>query len=157
MAEVFKAKAFGVHGYQRILALKRILPNIMEDEDFIKMFIDEARIATHLEHGNIARILELGQHGHSLYIAMEYVQGRDLRELLSRCRKRGIEFPVNLATYIISEACKGLDYAHHSTDLIGNPLEIVHRDVSPQNLLLSWDGAVKVCDFGIAKAQNRAS
>ena len=157
MAEVFKAKAFGVHGFQRILALKRILPNIMEDEDFIKMFIDEARIATHLEHGNIARILELGQHGHSLYIAMEYVQGRDLRELLSRCRKRGIEFPVHLAAYIITEACKGLDYAHRSTDLVGNPLEIIHRDVSPQNILLSWDGAVKICDFGIAKAQNRAS
>ena len=157
MAEVFKAKAFGVHGFQRILALKRILPNIMEDEDFIKMFIDEARIATHLEHGNIARILELGQHGHSLYIAMEYVQGRDLRELLSRCRKRGIEFPVHLAAYIISEACKGLDYAHRSTDLVGNALQIIHRDVSPQNILLSWDGAVKICDFGIAKAQNRAS
>ena len=157
MAEVFKAKAFGVHGFQRILALKRILPNIMEDEDFIKMFIDEARIATHLEHGNIARILELGQHGHSLYIAMEYVQGRDLRELLSRCRKRGIEFPIHLAAYIISEACKGLDYAHRSTDLVGNALQIIHRDVSPQNILLSWDGAVKICDFGIAKAQNRAS
>ena len=157
MAEVFKTKTFGVHGFQRIGALKRILPNIMEDEDFIKMFIDEARIATHLEHGNIVRILELGQHGHSLYIAMEYVPGRDLRELLARCRKRGIEFPINLVAYIISEACKGLDYAHRCTDLVGNPMDIIHRDVSPQNILLSWDGAVKVCDFGIAKAQNRAS
>ncbi len=156
MAEVFKAKTFGVHGYQRIMALKRILPNIMEDEDFIRMFIDEARIASHLEHGNVVRILELGQHGESLYIAMEFVQGRDLRQLVNTCRKRGIEIPPGLVAYIIMEAAKGLDYAHRRTDLVGNPLHIIHRDVSPQNLLLSWDGDVKVCDFGIAKAQNRA-
>ncbi len=156
MAEVFKAKTFGVHGYQRIMALKRILPNIMEDEDFIRMFIDEARIASHLEHGNVVRILELGQHGESLYIAMEFVQGRDLRQLVNTCRKKGIEIPPGLTAYIMMEAAKGLDYAHRRTDLVGNPLHIIHRDVSPQNLLLSWDGDVKVCDFGIAKAQNRA-
>lgn len=157
MAEVFKAKAFGIEGFERIIAIKRILPNMIDDDEFIKMFVDEARIAVKLSHANIVQIYELGKFENQYYIAMEYVSGKDLRQILDRYRKKKITLPVSAAAYICSKICEGLDYAHRKIDPTGRPMNVIHRDVSPQNILVSYEGAVKVTDFGIAKAEDRAS
>jgi serine/threonine protein kinase len=157
MAEVFKAKTFGVAGFERILAIKRILPSLVEDEEFIRMFIDEARIAVQLNHANIVQIYELGKHGEHYYIAMEYLPSRDLRGILDKMRLGGQLMPIPQAAYAISKVCEGLDYAHRRRDPAGNPMNIIHRDVSPQNILVSYEGEIKIIDFGIAKAANRAS
>ncbi len=156
MAEVFKAKAFGVEGFERLVAVKRILPSIAEDNEFITMFIDEAKIAVQLTHANIAQIFDLGKVGDSYFIAMEYVHGKDLRAIFDRARKRGEPLPVPMACYVTMKVCEGLDYAHNKRDPAGRDLHLVHRDVSPQNVLLSYDGEVKIIDFGIAKAAGKA-
>jgi eukaryotic-like serine/threonine-protein kinase len=156
MAEVFKAKAFGVEGFERLVAVKRILPSIAEDTEFITMFIDEAKIAVQLTHANIAQIFDLGRVADSYFIAMEYVHGKDLRAIFDRARKRGEPLPVPMACYCIMKVCEGLDYAHNKRDPAGRDLHLVHRDVSPQNLLISYDGEVKIIDFGIAKAAGKA-
>ncbi|MBN2714629.1 MAG: protein kinase [Deltaproteobacteria bacterium] len=156
MAEVFKAKAFGVEGFERLLAVKRILPSIAEDEEFITMFIDEAKIAVQLNHANIARIDDLGKVGDSYFIAMEYVEGKDLRAIFDRMRKKAQTVPFAMAAYMIMKMCEGLDYAHNKKDGAGRDLNLVHRDVSPQNVLISFDGQVKLIDFGIAKAAGKA-
>ena len=157
MAEVFKAKAFGVEGFERLVAVKRILPSIAEDQEFITMFIDEAKIAVQLTHANVAQIFDLGKVGDSYFIAMEYVSGKDLRAIFDRVRKRAETVPVPMACYSIMKVCEGLDYAHRRRDPAGNPMNIIHRDVSPQNILVSYEGEIKIIDFGIAKAANRAS
>ncbi|MEL6543699.1 MAG: serine/threonine-protein kinase, partial [Myxococcota bacterium] len=157
MAEVFKAKTFGIEGFERIIAIKRILPNMADDEEFINMFVDEARIAVQLSHANIVQIYELGKFENQYYIAMEYVSGKDLRQLLDRYRKKGKVLPVPAAAYITARICEGLDYAHRKKDPAGRQLNVIHRDVSPQNILVSYEGAVKITDFGIAKAEDRAS
>jgi serine/threonine protein kinase len=157
MAEVFKAKAFGVEGFERILAIKRILPNMADDEEFINMFIDEARIAVQLSHANVVPIYELGKFENQYYIAMEYVPGRDLRQVLDRFRKRDQTLPIPAAAFITSKICEGLDYAHRKADASGRPMNLIHRDVSPQNILVSYEGSVKITDFGIVKAEDRAS
>ncbi|MGI5861319.1 MAG: protein kinase domain-containing protein [Myxococcales bacterium] len=156
MAEVFLAKAFGVEGFERLLAIKRILPTMVEDDEFITMFLDEARISVQLNHANIVQIHELGKHDESYYIAMEYVSGKDVRHLLERCRKRREVMPTAQAVFITTKICEGLDHAHRKKDARGMPLNIIHRDVSPQNILVSYQGDVKIIDFGIAKAANRA-
>src|SRR5260370_9186647 len=155
MAEVFVAKAFGVEGFERLLAIKKILPTMGEDAEFISMFVDEARIAVQLSHANIVQVLELGKHDESLYIAMEYISGRDVRQLLERFRKRQQPMPIPQAALIVAEVCEALDYAHRKRDARGQALGIVHRDVSPQNVLVSFEGEVKLIDFGIAKAESR--
>ncbi|MBX7114070.1 MAG: protein kinase [Myxococcaceae bacterium] len=156
MAEVFIAKAFGVEGFERILAIKKILPTMAEDVEFITMFIDEARISVQLNHANIVHIHELGKHDDAYFIAMEYVSGRDLRTLLERYRRRKEVMPTAQAVLIASKLCEGLDYAHRKKDARGQDLGIIHRDVSPQNILVSYEGEVKIIDFGIAKAANRS-
>ncbi len=156
MAEVFKAKAFGVEGFERLIAVKRILPSIAEDEEFITMFIDEAKIAVQLTHANIAQIFDLGKVGDSYFIALEYVAGRDSRTIFDRLRKNGQTVPIPMAAYITMKVCEGLDYAHNKKDAAGRDLNLVHRDVSPQNVLISYDGEVKLIDFGIAKAAGKA-
>jgi serine/threonine protein kinase len=156
MAEVFTAKAFGVEGFERILAIKKILPTMAEDEEFITMFIDEARISVQLNHANVVHIHELGKHEDTYFIAMEYVAGRDLRTLLERYRRRQELMPTAQAVFIASKMCEGLDYAHRKKDARGQDLGIIHRDVSPQNILVSYEGEVKIIDFGIAKAANRS-
>jgi serine/threonine protein kinase len=157
MAEVFKAKTVGAEGFSKIVALKRILPNIAEDNEFINMFIDEAKIAVQLSHANVAQILELGEDQGTYFIAMEYVQGKDLRTIFERAKRLEESRTISplMAAYIISRVCEGLDYAHRKKDDSGQPLRIVHRDVSPQNILVSYDGDVKLIDFGVAKAQNK--
>src|SRR5688572_7186874 len=157
MAEVYKAKTFGVEGFERILAIKRILPNMADDDEFINMFVDEARISVQLSHANIVQIYELGKYDNQYYIAMEYVPGRDLRQFLDRLRKKGEQLPLPAVAFVISKVCDGLDYAHRKADPAGRAMNVIHRDVSPQNILVSYEGAVKVTDFGIAKAEDRAS
>jgi serine/threonine protein kinase len=147
MAEVFIAKAFGVEGFERFMA---------EDQEFITMFIDEARVSVQLNHANIVHIHELGKYEETYYIAMEYVAGRDLRTILERYRRRKEIMPTAQAVFVASKMSEGLDYAHRKKDARGQDLAIIHRDVSPQNILVSYEGEVKVIDFGIAKAANRA-
>ncbi|HTJ44882.1 MAG TPA: protein kinase, partial [Kofleriaceae bacterium] len=157
MAEVFRAKAYGVEGFERLVAVKRILPNIAEDKEFIKMFIDEAKIAVQLNHANIAQIFDLGVVDQSYYIALEHVHGRDLRNIFDRCRGSGEPMPVAQACFVIMKICEGLDYAHNKRDQAGREINLVHRDVSPQNVLVSFEGEVKLIDFGIAKAAGKGS
>jgi serine/threonine protein kinase len=157
MAEVFKAKSYGVEGFEKIIAIKRILPTMGEDRDFIKMFIDEAKIAGQLAHANICQIFELGRIDGSHFIAMEYIWGKDLLQIQNRLRKIKKQMPVPMACFAIAKVLEGLDYAHRKRDPLGRPLEIVHRDCSPQNVLVSYEGEVKVIDFGIAKATSRNS
>ncbi len=157
MAEVFKAKAFGVEGFERILAIKRILPNMADDDEFINMFVDEARIAVQLSHANIVQIFELGKWENQYYIAMEYVAGKDVRQILDNYRKRKELLPLPAVAFLASKICDGLDYAHRKADPSGRPMNVIHRDVSPQNILVGYEGAVKITDFGIVKAEDRAS
>jgi len=157
MAEVFRAKAFGVEGFERIVAVKRILPSIAADTDFITMFIDEAKLAVQLNHANIAQIFDLGKVRENYFIALEYVHGKDLRAVFDLVRKRSLRVPVELACYVMMKICEGLDYAHRKRDSGGRELELIHRDVSPQNMLISFDGDVKLIDFGIAKAAGKSS
>jgi serine/threonine protein kinase len=157
MAEVWRGKVFGAGAFERLVAIKRILPNIAEDEEFISMFQDEAKISVQLTHANICQIYELNRIGSSLYIAMEYVPGKDLRSIFERARKKGEPPPVPLVCYVIGKLCEGLDYAHRKKDSYGRELNVVHRDVSPQNVLISFEGEVKVIDFGIAKAAGKVT
>ena len=157
MAEVFKAKTFGVQGFERFVAIKRILPSMSEDDEFINMFVDEARIAVQLSHSNVVQIYELAKFENQYYIAMEFVGGKDMRQVLDRLREKGVTVPIPAAAYIASKICDGLDYAHRKQDPSGRPMNIIHRDVSPQNILVSYEGDVKITDFGIAKAEDRAS
>src|SRR5688500_16672256 len=157
MAEVFKAKSYGVEGFEKIIAIKRILPTMGEDRDFIKMFIDEAKIAGQLAHANICQIFELGRIDGSHFIAMEYIWGKDLLQIQNRLRKIKQPMPVAMARFCMAKVLEGLDYATRKRDPLGRPLEIVHRDCSPQNVLVSYEGEVKVIDFGIAKATSRNS
>ncbi len=159
MAEVFQAKSFGVEGFEKVLVIKRILPSLATTPRFVEMFVHEAKLAVRLSHANIVQVFDLGrvEHGEgvppSYFIAMEFVPGLDLATLLSRCRRLKRELPVGLAVHVVSEVAKALDHAHRRRDEAGRPLGIVHRDISPQNILLSWEGEVKVTDFGIAKAR----
>ncbi|AWV88144.1 serine/threonine-protein kinase [Bradymonas sediminis] len=157
MAEVYKAKAFGVEGFERLLAVKKILASIAEDESFINMFIDEAKISGSLSHPNLTKIFDLGKVDGSYFIAMEYISGKDIKTIFERARRIGEKVDIPRVCYIIMKVCEGLAYAHDKVDSQGNPLNIVHRDVSPQNVLISYEGEVKVIDFGIAKSAGKQS
>lgn len=152
MAEVFRVKAFGVEGFQKTFALKRILPHISEDPEFITMFIDEAKIASRLHHGNICQIYEFGRVGDFYFQLMEYIAGFDLRALKEHLLAQQLTLPLGFLLHVLARACEGLDYAHRKTDSQGNPLNIIHRDVSPHNVLISTEGQVKLADFGLARA-----
>jgi serine/threonine protein kinase len=157
MAEVYRAKVTGVEQFERLLAIKCMLPKLAEDESFTTMFVDEAKLASQLNHANIVHIYELGSTDGQLYIAMELVNGRDLRHVVKTAYARGQRLPVAFAAYVVAKAAEGLAFAHERPGVDGLPLNIVHRDVSPQNILVSYDGEVKVVDFGIAKAEQRAT
>jgi serine/threonine protein kinase len=152
MAEVFRAQD---RAHKRLVAIKRILPSIAEDDEFIQMFRDEAAIASQLDHPNIAKIYDVGKVDLSYYLALEFVNGKDLRVLFDRAARAKQDLPLEFVLYVISRAAQGLDYAHHRQDAMGKPLGVVHRDVSPQNILVSFDGDVKIIDFGIAKAAGK--
>ena len=155
MAEVFLARAVGAMGFQRLVAVKLIHANFTRDPDFVNMFIDEARIAMHLHHRNIVQVFDLDSEGQTYFIAMEFVHGVNLYDLYERIAEKGrwIEPPV--ALYLVAEISKGLHFAHTRTGADGHPLGIIHRDISPQNILLSFEGEVKIADFGIATAAER--
>ena len=152
MAEIFKAKTVGVSGFEKILAIKRIHPQFAQNQEFITMLIDEAKISVFLNHSNIVQVFDLGRIGEHYFIAMEYVNGIDLHRYLKKCKSTKQYLPIDIVVFIASEVAKGLDYAHRKTDPEGKPLNIIHRDVSPQNILISDIGEVKITDFGIAKA-----
>jgi serine/threonine protein kinase len=157
MAEVFLAKRVGMKGFEKLLAIKRILPQFAENEEFIAMFIDEAKLAAKLTHRNIVQIYDFGNQQDSYYIAMEYIFGKDLRSILKKSKDRGERLPLTQCAYIITEAAKGLEYAHTLKDHFGKSLQIIHRDISPQNILISYEGEVALADFGIAKAASKST
>lgn len=153
MAEVFLAKKRGAEGTYKLLVVKRVLPAHGSSRRFRTMFVEEAHLATRLNHPNIVQVYEFSDHGDDgLLLSMEYVEGFDLGKIMSSAKRLGARIPPFVAAYIVSEAAKGLHYAHERKDEGGVPLAIVHRDVSPQNILLSYEGAVKIADFGIATA-----
>ncbi|MBS1151797.1 MAG: pkn6, partial [Myxococcaceae bacterium] len=156
MAEVYLAKVAGPGGFEKTLVLKRVLPHLAEDENFLKMFLSEAKLAAQLSHPNVVSIFDFGQEGETWFLVMEFIDGPNLRSLYRRAFELGQPPAFNLAAKIISAACEGLAYAHEFVDPeTGVPLELVHRDISPDNILLGRNGGVKVVDFGIAKAANQ--
>lgn len=157
MAEIYKAKTFGVDGFEKLLAIKKILPHYSADKEFIAMLTDEAKLVVRLSHTNIVQIYDLGKVGDDYYISMEFIDGLNLREVINRGKELGEKIPLSICLYIISEVAKGLDYAHSKRNDQGEPLHIVHRDISPQNILISFEGETKIVDFGIAKAAMNVS
>ncbi len=156
MADVWKAMISGPAGFQRTLVIKRILPHLVEDEQFTQMFVSEARLSARLNHANIVQVFELGDVDGELYLAMEYVRGRDLVNVVRAQLMRGLP-PPGMGAFVVRELCRALAYAHALTDDDGQPLRLIHRDVSPSNVMISFDGAVKLLDFGIAKALAEAN
>ncbi|MBX7078480.1 MAG: serine/threonine protein kinase [Nannocystaceae bacterium] len=152
MAELFLARAAAMHGFEKLVVLKRILPQHAESDDFIKMFLTEARLAATLHHPNIVQVYDIGEDQGHHFFTMEWVQGQDLRKLVRAARKTGTAIPLEHILHVITGVAAGLDYAHDKTGLDGQALGVVHRDVSPSNVLVTYDGAVKLVDFGIAKA-----
>ncbi len=155
MAEIFLSRQAGLEGFEKTIVIKRIRPHLSKQTSFVKMFLNEAKLAAQLNHPNIVQIYDLGKIGESYFIAMEYIFGRDMRRIIPKADTMGIPFPMVYALKIASSVCEGLYYAHQKVDLYGNPLNIVHRDVTPENIFVSFDGTVKVLDFGIAKAANQ--
>jgi serine/threonine protein kinase len=156
MAEVWKAKILGPAGFQRTVVVKRILPHLAEDPHFVHMFVSEARLSARLSHANIVHVYELGDVDGEYFICMEYVRGRDLVSVMRAHLMRAIP-PPGLGAFVVREICRALAYAHGLTDDDGRPLRLIHRDVSPSNVMLAFDGSVKLLDFGIAKALSEAS
>src|SRR5262249_35578446 len=143
---------FDVDGHAHLVAVKRILQHLAADDEFIQMLVDEAKIASLIVHANIARVYELARAHDEYYIAMEYVDGKDARTILAKCRDHGRPVPPQHAAFIAAEIGVALSAAHAVRDASGERLELVHRDVSPSNVIVSYAGEVKLCDFGIAKA-----
>ena len=159
MAEIYKARLEGIGGFQRTFAIKRILPHLSQNDEYVAMLVDEAKVAGLLSHANIVQILDLGQVDGVWFIAMEFVPGRDLGAVLKRAAAKGLSLPVPHAIFIVLELLKGLEYAHQRQVMRGGrpvPLNIIHRDISPPNILLSYQGEVKLTDFGIARASHKA-
>ena len=157
MAEVWKARMRGVEGFQKIVAIKKILPHLSDNREFIDMFIDEAKLAAQLNHNNIIHIYDLGKIQNSYYIAMEFIDGFDLKTMLRNAQERDVPLPLELSLFIATKVAAALDYAHRKRDFENRDMGLVHRDVSPQNVLISQEGDIKLCDFGIAKAASKAS
>ena len=151
MAEIFRGMTFGAEGFRKVVAVKRMLPFISADAEYVDMFIHEARLAARLGHANIVQILDFGSINNMLYQAMEYVHGRNVQELIQKLKSRKVAPPVIPPCYILIQALYGLDHAHRQTDASGRPLNLVHRDLSPSNIMVSYEGQVKLADFGIAK------
>ncbi|MCA9664787.1 MAG: serine/threonine protein kinase, partial [Myxococcales bacterium] len=154
MAEVYRARSSGAAGFEKIVAIKRVLPHIASDQEFTSMFVEEARICANLTHANIAQVFEFGRIDGAYFIAMEYVHGKDLREIQEQFK--GKHVPLPFAIHVVTHVCSALEYAHSRQDSAGNRLKIVHCDVSPHNVLISFEGAVKLIDFGIARATTLA-
>src|SRR3954463_3299585 len=156
MGEVYLARQRGIDGFSKLLVIKTLLPHLCEDEEFITMFKDEARVTAQLIHPNICQVFEFDQVGGVFYMCMEYLRGEDLRRLWKACEQKGTPLRVPLICRVIADAAAGLDFAHSLRDQTGEPYHIVHRDISPQNILITFEGGVKIIDFGVAKAAGRA-
>lgn len=155
MAEVFIAESAGIEGFKKQVAIKRVLPHLSEKKRFIAMFLDEARLSAYLSHSKIAQVFDIGVGDNAYFIVMEYVDGADLKGVIEYLKKNGRGFPTEAAVYIASEICEGLAYAHDLVGPTGQPLKIVHRDMSPPNVLITKYGEVKIVDFGLAKATSQ--
>ena len=155
MAQVYLAKQKGLDGFEKVVVIKRILPHLAEGKDFVRMFLDEARTAADLRHANIVNIYEVGEADQTYFMAMEFLHGRDIRKIQRAAEKRREKIPTPVVMEIIRQAALGLHYAHEKTDLQGQSLKIVHRDISPHNLIVTFEGTCKVVDFGIAKAESQ--
>lgn len=153
MAEVYRARAYGPGGFLKEFAVKKILPTLTEDQNFLSMFIDEARVTAFLHHPNVVQVLDLGEIDGALFIGMEFVAGKDLLDILAACARRKTRLSVENCLLTISSVLTGLDFAHNAVNEVGEPIRIVHRDVSPSNIIVGYSGHVKVGDFGIAKSR----
>jgi eukaryotic-like serine/threonine-protein kinase len=152
MAEIFKAKSYGSAGFEKLLVIKRILPHLVKDPNFVDMFVNEAKLTVSLSHANIIQVYELNEVDGQYYIAMEFVHGQDLFNIIDRGFRSRIPLPEDLAVHVVIEVLKGLEYAHRAKHFDGRPMGLVHRDISPTNVFISYEGDVKLADFGIAKA-----
>src|SRR5271155_4458693 len=155
MAEVFRAESEGLQGFRKQVAIKRVLPHLSSKKKFISMFLDEARLSAQLSHSNCVQVFDIGVGDAAFFIVMEFVDGANLKSIVEHIKKTGPDFPVEAAVYIALEICKGLTYAHELTDTNGAPLHIVHRDMSPPNVLITKFGEIKIVDFGLAKANSQ--
>lgn len=156
MGEIFLARSGGLHGFEKYYAIKRLLPQFLNDLDTKARFIDEAKLGASLRHPNIVQVHNLGQVGHHLYMATEFVDGFDLRRVLRFCRDKNKTIPLDVSLFIIREVLNGLEYAHAQVDADGAAIDLIHRDISPQNILVSFEGEVKIIDFGLAKSTQRS-
>ena len=152
MAEVFRGEATSVAGFKKQVAIKRVLPHLASNEKFIRMFLDEARLSARLSHANIVQVFDIGRVENTYFIVMEFIDGVNLKHLVENLRNKRQAFPMALACHIAIKVCEGLQYAHHLHDSDNQDLHIVHRDISPPNVLISRQGEVKIVDFGLAKA-----
>jgi serine/threonine-protein kinase len=156
MAEVFLAESAGVAEFEKVVAIKRVLPHLARNPKFVRMFLDEARLAAKLNHRNIVQVFDVGQVGDAYFLVMEYIDGTNLKDMMDHYARAHRRVPVNIAVYIAIEMCNGLDFAHRAKDRTGKRLNVVHRDVSPVNVLLTRAGGVRITDFGLAKAASQA-
>ncbi len=157
MAEIYKAKYRAEGGFEKTLVIKKILPHLAQDDEFVTMFRDEAALTVRLNHTNIVQVFDFGRTGEDYFLAMEYVQGQNLRAVMRRCQELGAPVPIPFALYGTTEVAKGLAYAHSRRDETDTAMQIVHRDITPSNILVSYEGEFKIADFGIAKAAARAT
>jgi eukaryotic-like serine/threonine-protein kinase len=153
MATVYEAEQLGPAGFTKRTAVKVIHPHYAKRDEFLQLFVDEAKLSANLVHGNVVQIYQLGEVSGRYFIAMEYIQGPTLRSIIERHTEIGSPMPATLAAYVVSRVCRALDFAHNFVDARGRRLDIVHRDVSPGNVMATWDGHIKLADFGIAKAR----
>jgi serine/threonine-protein kinase len=157
MAEIYLAKSNAANGLNKFFAIKRILPQFTNNEDFVSMFKEEAKVCINLNHSNVVSIFDFGIEQGQFYLVMDFVEGRNLRQIINELKKTNKSFSIDQALYLVKEAAAGLDHAHRCTDsMSGKPLNITHRDMSPQNVMVSYEGEIKVIDFGIAKAETEA-
>ncbi len=157
MAELHRAKITGEEGFEKVIAMKKILPHLVNEEKLVKAFIDEARLAAFLQHENIVRIFDFGKMENDYFIAMEYLNGKNLQFLIKKSQQKGSPLGKENILHIISCMCNGLHYAHTQKNFKGEPLNIIHRDISPPNIFISYEGEVKIIDFGVAKAASQNS
>jgi eukaryotic-like serine/threonine-protein kinase len=155
MAEVFVAESAGIEGFKKQVAIKRVLPALSRKEQFIEMFLDEARLSAYLSHSNVVSVFDIGVGDGTYFIVMEFVDGADLKHVIDYRKKVGVPLPVEAAVFIATKICQGLAYAHELTTVDGRPLNIVHRDITPANVLITKHGEIKIVDFGLAKASSQ--
>ena len=155
MADLYLARATGIEGFEKLVVIKRVLPFLLDSREIVEMFLAEARLAAALRHSNIVQVFDIGSQNGEYFFAMEYLHGEDVGNIIRRATSTGGVVPLEHAVNIALAVCAGLHYAHERVDGHGEPLNVVHRDISPQNVFVTFEGEVKLLDFGIAKARDR--